>query len=71
MPNAIVAPYTVVVVTDSRYYAGLTESVFRFLPVWTRQPDLARIHGTNERMSLADYGRMIRIYRQLIANATS
>src|SRR5687768_14679280 len=32
-PDAIVAPYLVVVVSDSRYFADISENVFRFLPV--------------------------------------
>ena len=70
-PAMIVAPYLVVVVTDARFYAPLTENVFRFLPVRMRQPDLARVHGTNERLAIRDYEWAIRFYHHLIANAAS
>ena len=31
--------------------------------------DLARMHGTNERVAVRDYEQAIRLYRQLIVNA--
>jgi carboxypeptidase PM20D1 len=70
-PEVIVAPYLVVVVTDSRYFGELSRNVFRFLPVRLTPKDLARMHGTNERIAIRDYERAIRLYRQLILNATS
>jgi carboxypeptidase PM20D1 len=69
VPDAIVAPYLVVVVTDSRYFAEVSRNVFRFLPVRLTPTDLQRMHGTNERIALRDYELAIRFYRQLILNA--
>jgi carboxypeptidase PM20D1 len=68
-PDAVVAPYLVVVVTDARYYAPLTNDVFRFLPLRLSATDLLRIHGTNERIAIRDYENTIRTYYQLIINA--
>ena len=68
-PDAIVAPYLVVVVTDSRYFQELSGNVFRFMPVRLTSADLARMHGTNERLAVRDYERAIGIYRLLILNA--
>jgi carboxypeptidase PM20D1 len=68
MPEALVAPYLVVVVTDARYYRELSPNVFRFLPLRLAPADLNRMHGTNERIAIADYERAIRVYRQLIVN---
>ncbi|MBW3570915.1 MAG: M20/M25/M40 family metallo-hydrolase [Gemmatimonadetes bacterium] len=68
-PDVIVARYLVVVVTDARHYAGLSSSVFRFLPVRLAPADRERMHGTNERLAVRDYERAIRVYRQLILNA--
>ena len=67
-PEAIVAPFLVVVVTDARYFGELSRNVFRFLPVRLAPSDLARIHGTNERIAVRDYERAVRFYRQLILN---
>jgi carboxypeptidase PM20D1 len=68
-PEAIVAPYLVVVVTDARHYRELTGNVFRFMPARLGPRDLERMHGTNERLAVRDYERAIRLYRQLILNA--
>jgi carboxypeptidase PM20D1 len=68
-PEVIVAPYLVVVVTDARYYRDLSGNVFRFMPARLGPRDLERMHGTNERITVSDYERAIRLYRQLILNA--
>ncbi|HSL23967.1 MAG TPA: M20 family peptidase [Vicinamibacterales bacterium] len=68
-PDAIVAPYLVVVVTDARYYAGLSGNVYRFLPVRLMSRDLERMHGADERIAVRNYENVIRTYRQLILNA--
>lgn len=70
-PDVIVAPYLVVVITDARYYQNLSENVFRFLPLRLGPRDLARVHGTNERLAIRDYEQAIRFYRQLLMNATT
>lgn len=69
IPEAIVAPYLVVVVTDARYYTDLSPSVFRFLPLRLTPRDLERMHGTNERIGVREYETAIRIYRRIIAEA--
>jgi carboxypeptidase PM20D1 len=66
-PNAVVAPYLVPGATDARHYAPLAENVYRFLPLAMASDDLARFHGLNERISLDDYGRVIRFYVQFLA----
>lgn len=69
--DVLVAPYLVVVVTDARYYAELADNTFRFLPLRLTPADLARMHGTDERIAVAEYYRAIQLYRQLILNGTS
>jgi carboxypeptidase PM20D1 len=66
VPDAIVAPYLVVVVTDARYYSGLSRNVFRFLPLRLTQQDLGRMHGINERIGIREYETAVRTYRQLV-----
>jgi carboxypeptidase PM20D1 len=68
-PDAIVAPYLVVVVTDARYYSGLSPNVFRFLPLRLTRRDLERMHGTDERIGIREYESAIRTYRQLVIEA--
>ena len=69
VPNAIVAPYLVVVVTDARHYADLSENTFRFLPLRLGSDDLKRMHGIDERVEIREYENAIRTYRQLVVNA--
>jgi len=66
VPDATVAPYLVVVVTDARHYAGLTGNVFRFLPLRLTSRDLERMHGVDERIGIREYESAIRIYRRLL-----
>jgi len=67
--SVVVAPYLVPGATDSRYYADATEHVYRFLPYTLTPDDRGRIHGTNERISIADYRTVVRFYVQLLRNA--
>jgi len=70
-PKVIVAPGLVMAATDSRHYADLTNGIYRFTPMWVRPGDLDRVHGTNERISIADYEQAVRFYMQLICNSDS
>jgi carboxypeptidase PM20D1 len=67
--DVVIAPYLVVVVTDARHYADLSDNVFRFLPIRLDSDDLKRMHGIDERVGVRDYERAIRTYRQLVVNA--
>jgi carboxypeptidase PM20D1 len=67
-PDALVAPGLMVAATDSRHYAEVTDNIFRFSPVRANSEDLKRFHGTNERLSIANYADMIRFYRRLMEN---
>lgn len=65
-PALIVAPYVTSGATDARHYAALTPRLFRFLPL-TLTPDLlASFHGTDERVPIDDYLRMVRFYLLLV-----
>jgi len=68
-PEAVVAPFVFVAATDSRHYALLTQDVYRFSPIPMNSEDVARIHGTNERIGIDDFARSIDFYCQLIRNA--
>jgi carboxypeptidase PM20D1 len=69
VPDAIVAPYLVVVATDARYYSGLSPNVYRFLPLRLSPRDLERMHGSDERIGISEYELAIRLYRQLVLEA--
>ena len=65
-PGTIVAPALLVAATDARHYASLTDNVYRFLPITLQTDDARRYHGTDERVAVADYVRLVKFYRLLI-----
>ncbi|MDX2036503.1 MAG: M20/M25/M40 family metallo-hydrolase [Isosphaeraceae bacterium] len=67
-PDAIVAPGLSMVATDSRHYAPISDAIYRFLPLRLTREDLSRIHGTDERIRVEDYERMIGFLARLIEN---
>jgi carboxypeptidase PM20D1 len=70
-PRALVAPSLVLGGTDARHYQALSPAVYRFLPALLRPDDLPRVHGTNERIGVEDYRRVVRFYLQLLRHAAS
>ena len=66
-PHAVVAPGLVVGASDGRHYEGLARAVFRFAPYTLGKDDLARLHGNNERIAIADHMRAIAFYERLIS----
>ena len=68
-PGVIVAPGLMIGGTDARHMVGLADNVYRFSPVRARAEDLARFHGTDERISVANYVELIRFYQTLISHA--
>lgn len=67
-PGTLVSPNLLGGGTDTKHFQGLTPNVYRFLPVRIRKEDLARIHGTNERIGIEDYAGAVQFYVQLIRN---
>ena len=67
--TVIVAPLLVPGTTDARHYARYSDHVYRFLPFRLTPADRTRIHGTDERIALADYAAIVAFYVQLIRNA--
>jgi carboxypeptidase PM20D1 len=63
-----VAPMLVLGGTDSRYYHPICDSVYRFSPLVFSPDELKRVHGINERVSIAGLGKMVQFYGQLIQN---
>jgi carboxypeptidase PM20D1 len=67
-PDVIVAPGLMVGGTDSRHFDGVADNVYKFSPVRAKPEDLKRFHGSNERISIANYVELIQFYHQLIGN---
>ncbi len=65
-PTAVVAPALMLAATDTKHMAGIVDNIYRFSPVRTGPADLARFHGNNERISVANYIEMITFYHRLI-----
>ncbi len=68
-PHVLVAPNLVLGATDARHFGSLTPQVLRFLPFPVSAEDLARAHGTNERLGVAALARGVGFYVRLLHNA--
>ncbi len=69
-PEVVVAPGLLMGGTDARHYAAVSEVTLRFSPVHAAAGDLGRFHGSNERISVANYAQMIQFYERLLRNAS-
>jgi carboxypeptidase PM20D1 len=67
-PDAIVTPYLCMGGTDAHHYIGLSHNVYRFVMNRYGPADLKLFHGTNERISVANYGQVVAFYHRLIQN---
>jgi carboxypeptidase PM20D1 len=67
-PDAIVLPYLVVGGTDARFYAGLSDNVYRFGGFRLGAEAMRLAHGTNARVSLENLANAVRFYRFLITD---
>jgi carboxypeptidase PM20D1 len=67
-PDVVVTPALYVAGSDSHHFTGLTDNIYRFSPVRVKPEDLSRLHGTNERISVANLGELVRFYHQLLRN---
>ena len=65
-PGAPAAPGLVLGATDARYAEAITGSVYRFAPAVLTPDELTGFHGTNERTSVENMGRLARGYAQVI-----
>lgn len=67
-PDTIVVPGLMIAATDSRHFTPISDHIYRFSPVRAKPEDLTRFHGTNERISVANLGELVRFYHQLLQN---
>ena len=70
-PGVLVAPGLMIGGSDSRHMAAIADDVYKFSPVRARSEDLPRFHGTDERISIANYAELIRFYHRLITSAAA
>lgn len=64
--GAPVAPGLVLGATDARYATAITDNVYRFMPAVMSPTDLTGFHGTNERITVENMGRLAKGYAQII-----
>ena len=70
-PDTIVAPSLYIAGSDSQHFVPIADHIFRFSPVRAKPEDLPRLHGTNERISVANLGELVRFYHQLLRNLSA
>jgi len=67
-PGTLVAPALYVAGSDSQHFVPIADSIYRFSPVRVKPEDVSRLHGTNERIAIANLAELVRFYHQLLAN---
>jgi len=68
VPGTVVSPNLLSGGTDTKHYVRLSRNIYRFMPIRIKEPDLARIHGTNERVGVENYGEVVRFFGRLMRN---
>jgi carboxypeptidase PM20D1 len=67
-PDAVVSTGLVIGATDARHYEPVVDARYNFSPSRLRPADLGTVHGTDERIAVADYLDMIRFHVRLLRN---
>jgi len=67
-PDVVVAPSLVIAATDSRHFQEVADNIYRFQPLKLDREQLRKFHGIDECISIKNYERAIRFYRQLMLN---
>ncbi len=68
LPDVLVSPGLMLAGSDSKHYETIAENSYRFIPMRFGPDDLARVHGTNERIYIDNYVEIIQFYRRLMEN---
>ncbi len=68
LPDVLVSPGLMLAGSDSKHYEGVAENSYRFIPMRFGPEDIARVHGTNERILIENYGEIIQFYHRLMQN---
>ena len=66
-----VAPYIVMGATDSRYYCGICDEIYRVSPFETDVSLLLTTHGTNERLPVSSIRTAVDFFTSFIAERTA
>lgn len=68
-PKTSIVPALNASISDSRNYAKLSNNILHFVPIVMKKGDADRIHGVNERLSVANYTDCVTFYYHLIVNS--
>jgi len=64
--DVAIAPFTMMGATDARYYAELSENVYRFAPVRMQEGQMDSVHNINEHISVAQFTEMVQFFGLLV-----
>jgi len=64
--GVVAAPGMTIGGTDSKHFAGVADATYRFAPYVLGTDDVGRLHGENERVSLDNLYRMVRVYEEIL-----
>ncbi|WP_270730663.1 M20 family peptidase [Shimia sp. Alg240-R146] len=64
--DVILVPGLTVAGTDTKHFSKISDDSYRFNPMTFGPDDLSRIHGINERVSIADLERAVQFYAQIM-----
>ncbi len=70
-PGTLIAPNVVLMATDSRHYAKVTDDIYRFAPYIFDSSDLTRLHGLNERIGIENLAHGVQVYHLMLERAGS
>jgi len=70
-PDSMVAPGLMLAASDARHFDAIAEQSYRFMPIRFKPEDLARPHGTDERIAVEQLADMVRFYHRLLMQSAS
>jgi len=70
-PGIATTPGLTVAGTDSKHYEDVADTTLRFMPLRLTGEDVKRIHGSNERISIASYRDAVGFFVELVRAAAS
>ena len=65
-PDAVAAPYVMMQASDSRHFARISDTVYRFLPFEIPAEERATLHAIDESIGVENWARGIRFFDALI-----
>ena len=65
-----VAPGLMIAGSDSKHYGQVADNAYRFNPFVLASDDLTGFHGTNEKITVANFAQGVRGYIQIIRNGS-